>query len=401
MMNPRLKPALPVLVIAAASVIAFAMVRSRPQVERRPADVAFPVVEVQIARLGPHTFEVATQGTVMPRTEIILAAEVAGRVLSVSPSFEVGGFFEKGDVLARIDPRDYELVLEEAGALVLQNEFLLAQEEAQAEVARREWERLGDGEASPLARREPQLARARGAVAAAKAALQRVERDLERTQVRAPFAGMARERAVDVGQFVARGTPLGRIYAVDFAEVRLPLHDEDLAVLELPMEYRGDPPAQGPEVVLRARYGGSERSWIGRVVRTEGVIDPKSRVLYAVAEVEDPYGLHADPPRPPLTMGLFVEATITGREADGVVVIPRAALREWNRVLVVDGEDRLRFRTVEVLRAAKGYAVIGSGIEDGERICLTQLESVVDGMKVRVAGKGPGGESLVPEEEAA
>ena len=178
---------------------------------------------------------------------------------------------------------------------------------------------------------------------------------------------------------------MARIYAVDRAEVRLPIPDHELAFLELPLTYRGESlEAPGPEVRLRASFAGGEYVWSGRVVRTEGEIDPQTRMVHAVAQVDDPYGRGEDPDRPPLAVGLFVEAEIEGRLVRDAFVVPGAALRDTNQVLVIDDEDRLRFREVEVLRADRRQVVIGAGLEAGERVCVSPLEAVTDGMRVRV-----------------
>jgi RND family efflux transporter MFP subunit len=268
---------------------------------------------------------------------------------------------------------------------VAQAELRLAQEEAEAEVARNEWQDLGGGEASSLTLRVPQVAEAEAALASARAALDRAERDLERTRIRAPYAGRVREKNVDLGQYVTPGTPLAQIYSVDFAEIRLPLPDADLAFVDLPLSFRGaEADSPGPEVVLRAEFAGRSYEWSGRLVRTEGEIDPRTRMVHAVAQVKNPYGRGDDPERPPLAAGMFVEAEIAGRPVKGVAVIPRTALRNDSQVLVVDRDNRLQFRDVVVLRTSDDQAIVSSGLNQGDRVCLSNLAAVTDGMRVRV-----------------
>jgi multidrug efflux pump subunit AcrA (membrane-fusion protein) len=198
-----------------------------------------------------------------------------------------------------------------------------------------------------------------------------------------------RSKRVDVGQFVARGTSVARVYAIDFAEVRLPVRDADLAFLDLSIGYRGEEdPIDGPEVLLRARFAGRPQEWRARVVRTEGEIDATSRMLHLVARVENPYGRRED--TSPLAVGLFVEAEILGRELDGVLVVPRAAVRDDGTLLIVDGEDRLRFRRSEILRNEGEEAVVRAALEPSERLCLSPVERPVDGMRVRPVVDGPG-----------
>jgi RND family efflux transporter MFP subunit len=375
---------LPVLVVSVALVGACTLITTREKPQTRAPEEVLPLVRVLPVELRELRLSVASQGTVGPRTVSALVPEVSGRVLEVGRSFAAGGFFESGEVLLRIDPHDYRQALVQARSQVAQAELRLARERAEADVARREWNEIGQGEPTALTLHEPQVADAAAALEGARAALVKAERDLERTEIRAPYAGRIREKQVDVGQFVVRGAPLATIYAVDYAEVRLPLPDSELAFVDLPLVYRDDRGEQTyPVVILRADFAGRIHEWRGRVVRTEGEIDPASRMVHVVAQVKDPYARGSDPDRPPLAAGLFVTAEILGHRVDEVAVLPRAAIREDDQVLVVDAEDRLRFRTVSILRSTGGEVIVQSGLSDGERICLSPLSAVTDGMRVR------------------
>jgi RND family efflux transporter MFP subunit len=376
--------ALPLAIIVFAVMAAVAMVALRPDVETRPPEVKLPLVRVTDVNLRDRRLTVMSQGTVSPRTETALVPEVSGRVLWVSPNFVSGGFFEKGEVLLKIDSHDYEQAVIRSRAEIANAKLRLAQEEAEFKVAHSEWDDLGKGEATSLTLRVPQLENAKAAVAASEANLVTAERNLERTQIRAPYVGRVRQKNVDVGQFITIGSPVGVIYAIDYAEIRLPLPDSDLAFMDLPLVYRGQRADQkGPKVTLGAEFAGKSHEWEGRIVRTEGEIDPQSRMVHAVAQVTNPYGRGKDPDRPPLAAGLFVEAEIEGYEAKDVVVLPRAALRGESQVLVVDEEDRLQFRDVDLLRVTREEIVVRGGLQAGERVCLSPLEAVTDGMKVR------------------
>jgi RND family efflux transporter MFP subunit len=279
-------------------------------------------------------------------------------------------------------------VIQAKGA-VAQAELRLAAEMAEADVARAEWKELGKGEPTPLTLREPQVAEAEASLSAARAALEYAERNLQRTEIKAPYTGRVRQKQVDLGQSVSPGIALARIYSVDYAEIRLPLPDDDLAFVELPLDYRGErSSSKRPEVTLRADFAGKSYSWSGTIVRTEGEIDPRSRMVHAVARVSDPYGRGEDPDRPPLAAGMYVEAEIAGRAVKGVAAIPRSAVRAGDVVLVVDGDDRLRFRPVEILRSTAQETIVSSGLADGERLCLSSLAAVTDGMRVRISEEG-------------
>jgi multidrug efflux system membrane fusion protein len=375
---------LPLGVLGVGVLGAGAMVMMRPEVETRRPEAIPPLVRVQAVELHEVELTVKSQGTVSPRTESQLVPEVAGRIIWVSPSYVSGGFFESGETLLRVDPHDYRQAVIQARAQVASARLRLAQEEAEAVVARKEWEELGEGDGSPLTLREPQLEDARAALASAEASLETAKRNLERTEIRAPYAGRLRQKNVDVGQFVTVGSPVARIYAVDYAEIRLPLPDDDLAFIDLPLDYRGEQTrALGPRVTLRADFAGRSHEWEGRIVRTEGEIDATTRMVHAVARVKTPYGRVEGRDRPPLAAGLYVQAEIEGRTVEGVAALPRAALRGRAQVLVVDRDDRLRFRDVDVLRATHDEIVVAGGLEEGERVCLSPMETVTDGMRVR------------------
>ncbi len=382
MREQRKKVLIPIAILAAGAALTLVMVSSRKPAPRRPPEEFAPLVRVVTAEPRSVRLSVTTHGTVRARTETAVVAEVTGRVLSTSPSFAAGGFFEKGEVMLRIDPVDYELAVVASKSAVAQAKVRLEQEQAQATVARDEWKELGRGEANALATRELHLEDARAALAAAEARLRQAERNLDRATVRAPFACRVRDKLADVGQYVNVGAPIAHLFATDAAEIRLPIPDGEFAHLDLPIDFRGRN-GQGPRVRLRADLAGMAREWTARVVRVEGEIDARTRMVYVTARFDDPYGRAAREAGAPLAVGLFVEAEIEGRGVDDAVVLPRSALRTGDVVLVVDGESRLRFRPVQVLRSTRDEIVIGDGLDGGEKVCISTIETVTDGMKVR------------------
>jgi RND family efflux transporter MFP subunit len=364
--------------------------------EPAPASTSAPLVRVERVQPAPFEFVVRAHGTVAPRTESDVVPQVSGPVVWVSPALASGGFFEQDEPLIRIERADYEVAVESARAAVARAESEFSR--AQVELGRQS--KLAKQSVASASRYDDAVNTKRVAEAAlreARALLERAERDLERTEIRAPYAGRVRQESVDVGQFVTRGTPIARIYAVDYAEVRLPIPDAELRYLDLPMLYRGDdqtPP--GPEVRLTARFAGRRHGWTGRVVRTEGEIDARSRMVTVVVQVDDPYGRAGDAAiaasaetRPPLAVGLFVEAEIRGRRVEDAVVLPRTALRGDDRVFVVDAEGRLHFRDVEVLRSERDQIVVGTGLAADEEVVVSAMAAPVDGQQVRVARDVP------------
>jgi RND family efflux transporter MFP subunit len=363
----------PLLVLAGALLASTALVVARPAPEPLPADETLPLVEVVAARPEPAVMLVRAHGTVEPRTQSDLVAEVGGRIVWMAPGFEAGGSFAANEVLARIEPRDHEAARERARAAVERAESQLAL--AKATLARRE-KLLGSGVLSPAAREEAEASEkvAEANLRDARAQLVQAELSLERTALRAPFPGQVRERRISLGEVVAPGTAVAALFATDYAEVRLPIASDDLAFLDL-----ASLAASPPEVVLRGEWLGQEKRWRGRLVRAESVLDPQTRMLHVVARLEA--GEEGT-----LPIGLFVSAEVSGRRYDGVTPLPRAALRPSGDVALVDADGRLRLRRVEVLRAEGERVYVASGLAAGERVCVTPLAAVVEGMPVRVAG---------------
>ena len=369
------KFALPIVVLLGALLITSWLIVQRPVPAQKRPDPPVLLVDAIVAELASVRLKVHAQGSVTPRTETSLTGEVAGQIIEVFPQFVSGGFFKRGDVLVKIDDRTYRAEVKRSQAAVAAAETLITREQGLSDYALQDWRRLNpDKEATDLALRKPQLAEARANLQSALADLERKEGDLERTVVRAPYDGMIRQKLADVGQFVGAGTQLAVIFASDVAEIRLPLPDKDLPFVELKAQ---------PPVEVTANIGGTDYYWRGKIVRTEGVFDEQSRVLYVVAQVADPYNQDGESWAYPLRIGTFVGANIEGLRADNLVVLPRSALRRDNRVWTIDSNNRLVPKTVSVLRTDASSVYINSGLEDNELVCLTLLENPLPGTVVR------------------
>ncbi len=384
------KVLLPIVVLSAGALGAWAIIAAKPEVEQKQIAHELPVVQVMIARPQAVRLNVHSQGVVAPRTEMFLVSEVAGKIDHVHPAFAAGGFFKKGEVLLTIDPRDYDLAVTKIQAQVAEARKELLREQAEAEQAQQEWQALGDGgEASDYVLRKPHLEERRAKLAAAEADLAEARLKRARCELRAPFDGRVRTKQVDSGQYVPAGAALARVYAIDVAEVRLPITNDQLNFVALPLSYRdAQDPGPRPGVTLSAQLGGRNYEWQGEIVRTEGAFDEKTGTLYAIAQVKDPYGYREGVP--PLAVGLFVQAEIEGRERSDVVGLPRTALvRGAYRVLVVDSGDQLRFRDIAVLRGDREQVFVSNGVKPGDRVIVSALDTPVEGMKVRIEALGP------------
>jgi RND family efflux transporter MFP subunit len=388
-MRKLLKGLLPLVLVALSIVVVIGLANraksQRPE-QKEDTDRAMLVDVIPVERVSLN-LSVFSQGSVRPRTETSVVAEVSGKIVEVSPDFIAGGFFRKGELLLQIDPSDYEAAVKRAEANLASRKAQFADQKARSEQAMKDWINLGrEGEPSDLTLRKPQMAEALANVQAAEADLQKAQRDLQRTRITGSYDGLVRTKLADVGQFVAPGTPVAVTFSIDTAEVRLPLTASDLSFLNLPS--MTDPSDQSlPQVTLRSETAGINGEWQGRIIRTEGVIDERSRVTYAVAQVIDPYGVLGLSQQQELRIGTFVRAEITGMRVDDVVVLPRSVLSADNSVLIANAKNQLEIRTVDVIRAEPRRVYIASGIENGERVVTTQLDAPIEGTALAISGE--------------
>lgn len=388
-----LQVTLPIVILAGGFLAQGKLESMKAEPETVEPSIPIPLVDVIEVAARDVDLTIAAQGNVVPSVDANLVAEVSGRLIHVSPNLVNGGFVAEGEVLVRIDARDYELAVAQARLAVAQAERRLEEERADAQVAREEWDALGKGEPSPLTLREPQVAEAEASLDAARASLERAELDLSRTEVVAPFPARVKQKRVALGEYVARGQTIATGYGIDTVDVRLPLPDDQLAYLALPLAFEGGG-VEGPAVTLWTDFAGERREWAGRIVRTEGEIDPRTRMVVAVAQVDDPYGARgaaedADgTARLPLSVGLFVHADIDGTTLRDVIEVPRTALRDGDVLYTVDTDSRLHLRPVDVVKRGATHAYLAPTIPADERVVVSPLEVVTEGMRVRTTSDG-------------
>ncbi|PHS40470.1 MAG: efflux transporter periplasmic adaptor subunit [Robiginitomaculum sp.] len=355
----------------------------KPDIKKRSRPML--AVTASIAVSDTVQLKVNVQGESRPRTEIDLVPEVAGKIVYVSPKFISGGIFSKGDVLYRIDPADYNVAVVRAKAAVARAKQILVREQSEGAIARLDWDDLGAGkQATDLTLRKPQLLEAEAGLQSAQADEDNANIRLRRTAVTAPFNGRVREKVADIGQYVNPGSRLGRIFSTDIAEVRLALSDADIARIDLPMAFVTESRDNALDVKLSAIIGGKIRVWDGKIMRTDAVYDPQTRSMFAIAEVVDPYGTGAADGGYPMSPGLFVDAEIEGKILEGVIVIPRDALRPENKVYTVNQDGIATIHDVDVLDTNPERAALLGGVEPGALVIVSPLEQSQINYKFRV-----------------
>jgi RND family efflux transporter MFP subunit len=376
-----IKILVPIGVIAIAVALAGGLMSLRKPPEKKDEQRQAVLITAEPMQAEDLTYRIQSQGTVKPKLETNLSSEVNGRIVAVADNFIEGGFFNAGDLLVQVEQSDYQTNVKAAQASLANAQSALEEEKARGRVAEEEWRSFTDGKAPELGLRRPQLAGALANVRSAEAELERAKRDLARTEIRAPYAGLVKSRAVNLGQYISRGISVGVIYGTDIAEVRLPITDNDSAFIDLP-----DFSAQDimPAVMLTAAVGGEVIQWPAKLVRTEGVLDERSRVIYAVAQVNDPYQ-RKNATQAPLRFGRFVQAQIMGNAAKQVVVVPRHLLLAQQQILVVDKDSQLQFRPVLLDRTDDRFAYVRSGFEPGDRLATSAIANPLAGTVVRVA----------------
>ncbi len=372
-----------VIVILALGLSGMGLLRaSKKNIQKTSTATVAPMVKAVKVKVVKQCINITGEGTVRPLREINLVPEVSGKVVYTSPALVNGGEFSESETLLRIEQIDYQLAVTLARAKVKSAESLLQLAEQQTEAAKEEWGmHHANGARSntpppPLVAKEPQLAAARARLEADKADLRKALLHLERTELKAPFAGRVSNENVDIGQYVSPGQALAALYATSAAEIVLPLEEEDLFWFHVPGFTPGN--GRGSPAKVMARIAGRELTWPGNVVRAEGKLDERTRMINVVVRVEKPYDR-----KPPLAAGLFVTVHIEGQTLSQAALIPRAALRQGNVVWVVNEEDRLHFRKVDVARIQGDNVLIQSGLNNGEMVSTSTLKAVTDGMVVR------------------
>ena len=323
------------------------------------------------------TLRVTTNGEVRSVTEINVIPQVSGRIIQVADEFIDGGNIKKGQPLIWIDDRDYRLATISAESRVAQAKKLLEREIAESELARKDWEELGEGEASPLTLRIPQLEEARALLNAAEADLEKAKLNLERTIISLPFDGLIKKKNAGIGQYVNAGSILGSAFSTEKVLIPLPLTDTELSYLGLPLGYESKGYFDGPKVIFRSYISRKNIEWLGRITRTSGSIDSQTRLVYAYAEVLNPYDED-----PPLAIGTYVDAEIEGNFISNGFMLPIAAIKNDNEIYVIDQNSKLKIKKIEIVGTEEDKVIVKGDISELDMVVISTINTGYEGMEL-------------------
>jgi RND family efflux transporter MFP subunit len=388
---------LPIVIIVVTIALMMIIFKNPPTTKKaKPSKAA--QITVVTTTLSPQYYQVIVQsfGTVKPRTQSVLFAQVSGQINKVSEQFRAGGFFEQGDMLLQLDDRDYRAEVKIAQASLMSAKQNMQEEGARVKQAKADWKRLGNGQTpNALVLRQPQYQAAKAQVLSAQASLDKVNLSLERTIIVAPYAGRILSKSVDIGQVISSNTQLATIFAVDYVEIRLPIKNKDLPLMKLPEEYRnthvqskgqGSDSSMISNVVISSDLMG-EQVWQGQIVRTESAIDEMSQQLYVVAQIIRPYDSEYNPGAQ-IKMGQYVTANITGRKVENALVIPNSAIYQGSYVYIVQNNLLMR-KDIELGWKNGTESIVTQGLNIGDELVLTSLGQVSSGTPVAIAGQAP------------
>ncbi len=350
------------------------------QVQPDPVEDA-PAPDVIVEILTPKDFQIqiSSNGTTTPLTQTVLTAEVGGEVIYRSKKFSEGSSVIEGEILAKIDDTDLQLQYKNALLQLANAEVQHSLQLAEAEIAKEAWEKIGDGVASDLTLKKPQLKQAEALLEVAKAQVSSAKNKLNKTEIVAPYAGRIQSVNIDLGTTIIPGQPVGALYTSSEIEVTLAVKDNDLQFLSIPMDGRKLDPSEQALVEIRSFYKGKNQTWIGRLERVDGIIDPVTRMINLIAVFKNDF-IETD--KPNLPIGLFVEALIDGINLKNIFSIPVNAISENNEVYIVNNDNELESRQLSILKKYSDFVIVKDGLKAGERIVISKLSTASNGIKV-------------------
>jgi len=389
-----MKWALSIGVIVGSLAIALVLIVTKDEPPRAEKTLEGTLVEVIQIDRSQHEVDLYAKGTVVPAREVVVQAELGGRVIWQSPELVAGGRFKEGEPIVRIDPRDYQLRVETHRSQVNRAKLDLSIEARRGEVAKREWDAFGEIDVSDeqraLAQREPQLEAMRLALKAAQSALKKAQLDLQRTTLRAPFNAMVVSESVDTGQLISPQSLVARLVGTDEYHVQM-----SVPVASLRTVHARTPEAPGSAAMIIQQVGAETIERRGEVIRQLPDLDPGGAMARLLINIEDPLGKEGDLP---LLLGSFVNVAIAAQAIDDAIRLPRVALRNGRYVYVMNDANVLEIRDVQIAWTEPDAVLVTGGLQSNERVVTSRIATPVPNMLLRTGVEAPEAAPTEPEE---
>jgi RND family efflux transporter MFP subunit len=384
---------LPIAVLACGAAVTLYLMKTSPEARPRKKPPVATLVEVRTVQAGPQQTVISGMGEIIPARDIELKPRVNGEIEAINAEFLPGGYFHTGQTMLKIDPADYALLLRQLESEAAKAESDLTLEMGYQQIAKKELSLLNEPvrpEERALILRQPQLDKLKASQTFAQARLAQARLDLARTEIQAPFNCVVESRSVDKGAKVTESTVLARLVGTDAFWLRLTIPVEQLQWVQIP----GNSNETGSTVRVFTQGGnGAEPIRMGRVIRLAASLEAQGRMAQLLVEVDDPLCRKPENNgKPRLLLGSYVRAEIEGTGIASGISIDRADVHEGNTIWLMDNEDRLTIRTVDIVFRNRHQVIVRDGISDGERLVTSSLASPIAGTPLRLAdaAKGPG-----------
>lgn len=381
-MKKIVKIVAPILVLIASIFFVKTLIAAKPKPEKKEPEARLISLFVDKVKSEEVTLNVRSQGEVKAKTEIDIISQVSGQIVEISDNFAEGAEFKENTTLIKIDDTDYKLALISAEARLATAKVALERELANSKIKEQQWKlKKSTVKPSDYALNKPQVAEVKALIRAAEADLQKARLNVARTQIKIPFNGRVKSEDIGLGQYVSAGKVLGRVFATDIVEIKLPLTDTQLSELNIPIGFTAKSD-NAPTVLLTTLVGKNLQTWKGKIVRTNASLDQQTRLVYAIAEVQNPYQANSSSDSP-LAVGMYVNADISKPNSQIALSVPRNALHKEDKVYVINNDSKLEIRTVDVLSTNAEKVLVASGVSEGENVVTSSFSgTAIDGMEV-------------------
>lgn len=360
-----------------------------------------PVPKAEIALLGNESVSVDTlkikkekvsvsitsEGIVKPHRKLSILAEVKGRIIEQSPNLDPGGILSEGEILLKLDPRDYVVDVEKNRANVEKAEFELILEKGKKLVAEKEWQLLDPslkqgGLGKDLALRIPHLREKEAALHAAQSSLEKSLVDLKRTLIRAPFNSLVLEEFVEKGQVILPQTKVAEVVSTDQFRIQVSVPYDQLYSIFPKMKNSKE---KVPVKVIEDLGSNKKLERDGYILRLLGGVDPNGRLVQVLVVVEDPLNLENHQTNQfPLLLGAKVKVQFGSTEVTNAIKLPKSAIHEDDRIWLKNKENKLDIKKVQIIKEDKDYVFIdGKEFEEGQQVIISDIPVSSLGMELR------------------